>query len=240
MCPSITGHAQSINAYHAIIKNYQHIPPLRVNTTSINVDDAPGTKALIYVDLTQRTTWGTHAIYGRHVGQVKQHCRCYKFFILDTNEYRIAQTVKISCTHENEKYIATSTHLISVKTLTKTLLTYTHINPLHSTSTKALQHLADIYTTKAENNDDKENGEVHRVKLIPRPTTSQDTTNKNTILQTKQVNQKTTRANTPIFEQPIIQSPIIILDDNLHALNILTPEDDGTPPRWSRSRIPSP
>ena len=145
------------------------------------------------------------------------------------------------CTHiENAKYIATSTHLISVKTLTKALLTYTYINPLHSTSTKALQHLADIYTTKAENNDDKENAEVHRVKLIPRPTTSQDTTNKNTILQTKQVNQKTTRANTPIFEQPIIQSPIIILDDNLHAPNILTPEDDDTPPRRSRSYTPSP
>jgi len=52
----------------------------------------PGTKALVYVDPTQRTTWGTHAVGGWYVSPAKQHYRCI------TREAQILQSVKTLAT----------------------------------------------------------------------------------------------------------------------------------------------
>ena len=63
-----------------------------------NFDKTPlanlGTKALVYVDPTNRIIWGTHAVVALYIGPEMEHYRCFKFLIPKTQKYRIAQTAK--------------------------------------------------------------------------------------------------------------------------------------------------
>ena len=51
----------------------------------------PGTKALVYLDPKNRTSWGAHAEDAWYVGPAMQHYWCYRFFMPNTRSYRIAQ-----------------------------------------------------------------------------------------------------------------------------------------------------
>jgi hypothetical protein len=54
----------------------------------------PGTRAMVYDNPKDRTTWGTHADDAWYVGPTPQHHRCYKFFMPHTKGFCVAQTAK--------------------------------------------------------------------------------------------------------------------------------------------------
>ena len=48
----------------------------------------------MYTDPTSRTSCGKHTMDGWYTGPAMEHYECFKFWILDTKNYRIYQTAK--------------------------------------------------------------------------------------------------------------------------------------------------
>ena len=59
----------------------------------------PGTKAIVYSDPSNRTSWGVHGEDAWYVGPAKEHYRCYKFFMPATKAFRITQAAMFYPSH---------------------------------------------------------------------------------------------------------------------------------------------
>ena len=154
----------------------------------------PGTKALIFIDPTQRKTWGTYATDGWYVGPTKDQYRCYKFYVPETRGFRITQTAKIFSRHCAPPMLTRNAQiLLAAESLTEALLNKPTPNILHPPNTTALQELAKIFQQNVIPNEN--NAEVQRVEKTTE-TTSHDATDKTK--SQKQVHERKTRSNTPI------------------------------------------
>jgi len=156
-----------------------------------------GTKALVYVDPTARTSWAPHGMDAWYTGGAKQHYRCLRFFTPDTKGYRITDTYKLYPTHsqlptisEEDTTLAAAADILQVLKNTATISATAEQKLRHL---RAIQQLTNILQNKP----------APRVEEIaePRvamPSTSVDATAPRVVQRTRHVHQRHTRSNTPM------------------------------------------
>ena len=97
---------KSLNLLHQS-RNNPKLPAYSVLEGEFNFNKTPlaplETKALIYVDPKNRTSWEPHAKNAWYVGPVMKHYRCYQFWILKTKGLELAKQKNSSPHKTGEK-----------------------------------------------------------------------------------------------------------------------------------------
>eukprot|EP00804_Cyclotella_cryptica_P015695 CCRYP_018924-RA/>CCRYP_018924-RA protein AED:0.15 eAED:0.15 QI:0/-1/0/1/-1/1/1/0/1314 len=157
----------------------------------------PGTKALVYLDPKNRTSWGVHAEDAWYLGPAKQHYRCYRFFMPHTRSYRIAQAAIFYPKHcKMPKVDAADTVRLAAQDLIYTLQNPTPQAPINLTPrhNDALRKLAKIFHTSVPTSE----GEQASPRVTTPPATSHEATAPRVLRLTKLTHRKTTRRNQPM------------------------------------------
>ena len=162
-----------------------------------------GTKALVYTDPKNRTSWESHPKDAWYVVPAPEHYRCYNFWMPETRAFCITQTARFYPTHCNmpvespqQKKGECSEKLIKVVTDRKEkTLQFTAVHK------DALAKLATIFE-EASTPNNEEKTPPHRVD-IKINTLSHDATTPENIIKQRKIHVKTTRSSNPI-PQPVI------------------------------------
>ena len=158
----------------------------------------PGTKAIVYIDPKNRTTWGVHGEDAFYVGPAPGHYRCYKFFIVGTKAYRIAQAAQFYPAHCKMPAVAPGdTIRMAAQDLIHALKNPhpnapVNLEPVHN---QALRDLASIFDQTVTDNKHTSEGEQSTIT----PSTSHDTTAPRVLRTKPRVHQRITRRNTPFL-----------------------------------------
>eukprot|EP00804_Cyclotella_cryptica_P019007 CCRYP_006480-RA/>CCRYP_006480-RA protein AED:0.25 eAED:0.14 QI:0/0/0/1/1/1/2/0/936 len=196
----------------------------------------PGTKALVYIDPTNRTSWGVHAEDAWYIGPAMQHYRCYRFYTPNTRAYRIAQAAQFFPKHCKMPQVDPGdTIRLAAQDLIHALRHPTPNAPINLTPNHndALRKLADIFHTSVPTSE----GEAQPPRVTTEPATSYDLTAPRVLRSKKLVHTRHTRNNTPM---PTIREEIetlpTIKEETKHTLRAHRRIDARTARRLAREK----
>jgi hypothetical protein len=177
--------------------------PFNYNKTLIA---PPGTKAVIYNDPSNRTSWGRHGNDAYYLNRAPEHWRCYKFFTPETNAFWISGASTFFPTHckmpavDPDDTIRMAEQDLIIALQNSNPKAPVDLEPRHN---QALCDLSNIFNQNIKHTSE---GAVKVPRVANEPSTSHNATAPRVLRTTPRIHQCQTRNNTPVLPT-IVETP---------------------------------